>query len=86
MISITMISEEDALRLARFLLDELDVARWRVVPADPTKEMIDASMTAMRKSRKREGRVDERRKHKWRLAAGIEASPDWKFKKPSDDS
>ena len=58
----------------------------RVVPANPTKEMVDASLTAMRKHRKREGWVAERQKHKWRLAAGIEASPDWTFEKPSDDS
>lgn len=80
------ISEEDALRLARFLLDDLDAARWRVVPANPTKEMVDASLAAMRKSRKREGWVKERQKHKWRLAAGIEASPNWKVEKLPEDS
>ena len=80
------ISEEDALRLARFLLDDLDAARWRVVPADPTKEMVNASLAAMHKSRKREAWVKPRQKHKWRLAAGIEASPDWKIQKPSDES
>jgi hypothetical protein len=79
------ISEEDALRLARFLLDDLHGARWRVVPVDPTREMVAASMTAMRKNRRCEGRVDERRKHMWRLAAGIEASPDWKLGRQSTD-
>jgi hypothetical protein len=71
------ISEEDALRLARFLLEDLDAARWRVVPAVPTREMVNASMTAMRKKRRSEGRVGEKRKHAWRLAAGIEAAPHW---------
>ena len=80
------VSEEDALRLARFLLDDLDAARWRVVPANPTKEMVDASLAAMRNSRRREVWVKPRQKHKWRLAAGIEASPDWKIQKLSDGS
>lgn len=78
------VSEEDALRLARFLLDDLDAARWRVVPTNPTKEMVAASLTAMRKSRRREAWVKPRQKHKWRLAAGIEASPDWKIPKSSE--
>jgi hypothetical protein len=79
------ISEEDALRLARFLLDDLDASRWRVVPADPTKEMVDASLAAMHNSRRREAWVKPRQKHKWRLAAGIEASPDWKLgRRPTD--
>jgi hypothetical protein len=79
------ISEEDALRLARFLLDDLDASRWRVVPADPTKEMVDASLAAMHNSRRRESWVKPRQKHKWRLAAGIEASPDWKLGRLSPD-
>jgi hypothetical protein len=80
------ISEEDALRLARFLLEDLDASRWRVVPADPTKEMVDASLAAMHNSRRREAWVKPRQKHKWRLAAGIEASPDWKLGRRSTDS
>ncbi len=79
------ISEEDALRLARFLLDDLDASRWRVVPADPTKEMVDASLAAMHTSRRREAWVKPRQKHKWRLAAGIEASPDWKLGRQSPE-
>lgn len=79
------ISEEDALRLARFLLDDLDASRWRVVPADPSKEMVDASLAAMNKSRRREAWVKPRQKHKWRLAAGIQASPDWKLGRQSKD-
>lgn len=71
------ISEEDAVRLARFLLEDLDAARWRIVPLTPTLEMVNASMTAMRKKRRSEGRVGEKRKHAWRLAAAIEAAPNW---------
>ena len=48
----------------------------------PTREMISASMTAMRKRRQREGWVSEWRKHAWRLAAGVEASPHWDVEKP----
>ena len=72
------ISNEDAVRLARYLLDDLDTARWRLVPIVPTREMINASMTAMRRRRKREGWVAEKQKHAWRLAAGIEAAPHWR--------
>lgn len=71
------ILEEDAFRLARFLLEDLDAARWRLVPVVPTREMINASMTAMRKRRKRDAWVAEKHKHAWRLAAGIEAAPRW---------
>ncbi|MGO4174892.1 hypothetical protein AB4Z10_13165 [Bosea sp. RAF48] len=78
------ISDEDTARLARFLLEDLDAAQWRLVPAAPTREMVTASMTAMRKRRKRQGRVAERLKHAWRLAAGIEAAPHWNVtKQPS---
>lgn len=71
------VSEEDAGRLARFLLDDLEASRWRLVPIQPTCEMIEASMTAMRKRRKAEHRVGEKRKHSWRISAAIEAAPRW---------
>lgn len=71
------ISKEDALRLARFLLEDLDAAHWRLVPEAPTREMINASMAALRKRRKRDCWVAEKQKHAWRLAAGITAAPHW---------
>ena len=78
------IPDEDTIRLARFLLEDLDAAQWRLVPLAPTQEMVTASMTAMRKRRKRNGKVAERPKHAWRLAAGIEAAPQWDItKQPS---
>ncbi len=67
--------EEDAVRLARYLLEDLDSARWRLVPAEPTRAMVTASMAAMRTRRKRDGRVAGRLKYALRLAAGIEATP-----------
>ncbi|MGO4175974.1 hypothetical protein [Bosea sp. TAF32] len=78
------IPEEDTVRLARFLLEDFDAAHWRLVPLAPTQEMVTASMNAMRKRLKRNGRVAERPKHAWRLAAGIEAAPQWNVtKQPS---
>lgn len=71
------ISQEDAARLAQFLLEDLDATHWRLVPAAPTREMVAASMTAMSKRRRRNGWVPEKLKHTWRLAAGIEAAPRW---------
>lgn len=76
------IPDEDTVRLARFLLEDRDAAQWRLVPLAPTQEMITASITAMRKRRKRNGRVAERPKHAWRLAAGIEPAPRWDTTKP----
>ena len=79
------IPKEDAFRLARFLLEDLDAAHWRLVPEAPTREMINASMTALRKRRKRDCWVSEKQKHAWRLAAGIAAAPHWNIAKPSSD-
>lgn len=71
------ISGEDVARLARFLLEDLDAAQWRLVPIAPTRDMVSASMAAMRKHRKGAGWVPDKLKHRWRLAAGIEAAPRW---------
>ena len=71
------ISKDDAGRLARFLLEDLETSRWRLVPIQPTRTMIVASMTAMRKRRKAANWVGEKQKHSWRISAAIEAAPRW---------
>lgn len=71
------ISKDDADRLSRFLLEDLETSRWRLVPIQPTRTMIDASMTAMRKRRKSDHWVGEKQKHSWRISAAIEAAPRW---------
>lgn len=80
------ISKEDSFRLARFLLEDLDAAHWRLVPEAPAREMINASISAMRKRRKRDCWVAEKQKHAWRLAAGIAAAPHWDIAKQRSEA
>ncbi|WP_293810589.1 hypothetical protein [uncultured Bosea sp.] len=61
------------------LLSRVDAAHWQLVPEAPTREMINASISAMRKRRKRACWVAEKQKHAWRLAA----APHWDIAKPS---
>lgn len=65
--------------LADKLLGCLEWQGLHVVPAKPTREMVQASLAALRRhNRVIGGEMNVEEKHKWRLEEAIVARPDWR--------
>ncbi|EAP90302.1 hypothetical protein OA2633_11395 [Oceanicaulis alexandrii HTCC2633] len=73
------LSEDDLAYVARFFLEHLESRSLHVVPATPSKRMLEASMNALSASNRPTVRnIGTKRKHRWRLAASLKAAPSWR--------
>ena len=73
------LSEDDLGYVARFFLEHLESRSLHVIPATPNKRMLEASMNALSASNRPTVRnIGTKRKHRWRLAASLEAAPSWR--------
>ena len=73
------LSEDDLAYVARFFLEHLECRSLQVVPATPNKRMLEASMNALSASNRPSVRnIGTKRKHRWRIAASLEAAPSWR--------
>tara|TARA_A100000171_G_C2104326_1_gene131450 strand:- start:593 stop:949 length:357 start_codon:yes stop_codon:yes gene_type:complete len=79
------LSDDDLAYVARFFLEHLESRSLHVVPATPNKRMLEASMNALSASKRPSVRnIGTKRKHRWRIAASLEAAPSWREGARSD--
>ncbi|WP_223999013.1 hypothetical protein [Aureimonas sp. SA4125] len=70
---------EQASDLANKLMGCLEWQGLHVVPTKPTKEMVQASLAALRRhNRVIGGEMNVEEKHKWRLEQAVAAGSDWR--------
>jgi hypothetical protein len=73
------IGDADLVLVTRFLMESLEEKGLKIVPTSPSKEMVMASREALADGKRMNTSwVGEKTKHRWRIAAAIAASPDWK--------
>ena len=64
--------DDEIALVSRFLIERLTKARFAVVPHPPTKAMLSASMSALRKGKRPSiVRIGTKRKHRHRLITAI---------------
>ncbi len=73
------INEREIDFVVRFFLELIEGKNLRIVPANASSEMVAASQRALDKGKRTTlAWVGERRKHRQRLVAAIDAAPDWR--------
>lgn len=71
--------DHDLRLVARFFMEETERKGDRLVPAKANNRMMAASRNALRHCHRASfGKLGERKKHKYRWKAAIQAAPDWR--------